>query len=111
MLRSFLILLEMLSLDGARVAPHHRDHGAVLVGDSDIVDARAPLGDDLDRALIDMVRSGHTDRVRHPSAGTPEVRRLLWIDPPGVCGRCYVGSRFQLRRWIVVTPWVTMADR
>ena len=27
------------------------------------------------------------------------------MDPPGACGRCYVGSRFQLRRWNVVTPW------
>ena len=62
-------------------------------------------------SVINMVCSGHTDSVRHRSAGTPEGRRPLWMDPPGVCGRCYVGSRFQLRRWIVVTPWVAMADR
>lgn len=63
------------------------------------------------RANIGDIRSGHTDSVHHRSAGTPEGSRPLWMDPPGVCGRSYVGSRFQLRRWIVVTPWAAMADR
>ncbi len=63
------------------------------------------------RANIGDIRGGHTDSVRHRSVGTPESKRPLWTELPEVCGRSYAGSRFQLRRWTVVTPWVAMADR